>query len=684
LALGYGLLLAWGRSLHNERKMYEMDKADFERNRIAKEKKLQEEKLAVKMEKAELMNARAVVVDQQEQLQAQAELLEEEADKMMQHVIGQDFTTIPEGERVWSRKLFNRLDVKAFSIAKVALDKRWNELEEWETSSLEVLKRRKREQEEMLQQRRERRQERVQVNKDELEDERDNLRRLTQELEALKMDMAEFNEESKRKEEEKLNELSNRMQVLDQREANLTLREDTAFRMQDVRGPQISYHPYSVNDDAKTQDDQQDGEEYVRIGVEEEDDEERMYEQLSTIEEAPEDEGSRSSRGLISIEDDVDHLSRDGTDRILDHGMIPSLSETTVEMEGNKMNALTTNKEEERVAESSKDEPSSVEKSLTDEDSNSEFDNTHTDKNCTPMLLKPPAIAMGSTNEESISSDTLNVTLLSTGKTDLKFETIHTADVSPAEGTVVAIVSTEENNNAVENVVLNDDADPKKENDDAAAATDDDDDASLSGSDVVEVATVSEEKSKMGDRSDDAVNDVSGCDADSITVQSVAPGQSDEETRFPTIDAVGVDLIGVIRRPVAGVGNELIEPANTDKAVIDTIREMNEVFGDADDDRDEVEDNATVAIKNALDAHCHDDKRDDSEVHSSCDTDIDDDDDDDDAEDAEINDDYEMQYCDESSITNTSIVMDDIENGVGVEIVVGIVSGRDANAVSQQ
>jgi hypothetical protein len=619
LALGYGLFVAWGRALHNERKMYEMDKADFGRNMLAKEKKLQEERLLVKKERAELVNARTVVVQQQEQLQVQAQLLEEEADKMMLHVVGQDMTALPEGERVWSRKLFHRLDVKAFSIAKAALDKRWSELEEWE-SNVEMLKQRKKEREEKLAQMRERRQERVKVNKDELEDERDNLRRLTAELEALKIDMSEFKEESKMREEEKINELNDRIQLLDRREADLIKREDKAFRQRQARANKSDSESSNFDSPntqivdpttesgsdvrhlAQTEDDQQVEGEYGDVVSNE-----GLYERLSTIEEAVEDEGSSSSRGLSSSEDEqeVPKVEID----MADHEEC-SLSET------NKERNYTMSTDPESGELSPHEHIATV--TLAGQDSECDESQSH---ETTALPETPSAI----TREESRVQD-IDVTTAAADQDS--GEVHHDAEQSPVGATEAA----NEGDVAVNSV----DRVNKHE--------------AVSG--CTEAVSAHDENFEATDESDGCATSISDNDCELIAPEGVAC----EESRLHS--EMDVDTI---RRGT--LAHDAAESSAADAvAAIDG----------GDHDKNEAEDNATTKV-NDNESRAHRDEV-ETEEEDSLRTDTDDDDDE--------YDEYEMAYCDETSITNTSIVMDDVENGVGVEIVVG--NSRDAAQQQQQ
>ena len=210
LAIGYGAITIWYQALRKERGEFELAKVDHECNRLATEKRLKEDELRVSKDMRFAVATAAAAAGRCKQLDS---------------VVGQHSTALPENERVWSKTLFQELDKKAINVADNAIDKRWREIEDRDVHLMEM-KQRNIEKEKQIKEQRARRTEQATAERNELETEKVKLRKLTEELEFLKVGMAEFKEENMKKEQEKVDEWSKKMTSLNDREVDLKKQQE--------------------------------------------------------------------------------------------------------------------------------------------------------------------------------------------------------------------------------------------------------------------------------------------------------------------------------------------------------------------------------------------------------------------------------------------------------------------------
>ncbi|KAG7337437.1 hypothetical protein IV203_034503 [Nitzschia inconspicua] len=232
LALGYGGLLAWSRALRNERKLFHLAKMEYERNRQLK-LEAQTVEASKHIKRAAAAGAAAVALRQHyekafEQLEQRKEEIEE-AKEGNRDMYTHPNTSLAENERAWSEQLYQAMDVQAFSVAEKAINKRWKELEQWGVQ-IEQMRMRNKEQEEKIKSFRETRENRLKDQFDHFEGERERLVRLTQELEALKLEVEEYKEETRLKEQARLDSLLAKEEELEQRDLDLKRRETDAFK----------------------------------------------------------------------------------------------------------------------------------------------------------------------------------------------------------------------------------------------------------------------------------------------------------------------------------------------------------------------------------------------------------------------------------------------------------------------
>jgi hypothetical protein len=210
LAIGYGAIFTWHQALRKERGEFELAKVDHECNRVATEKRLKEDVLRVSKDMRFAVATAAAAAGRCKQLDS---------------VVGQHSTALPENERVWSKTLFQELDKKAINVADNAIDKRWREIEDRDVHLMEM-KRRNIEKEKQIKEQRARRTEQATAERNELETEKAKLKKLTEELEFLKVGMAEFKKENMKKEQEKVDEWSKKMTSLSDREMDLKKQQE--------------------------------------------------------------------------------------------------------------------------------------------------------------------------------------------------------------------------------------------------------------------------------------------------------------------------------------------------------------------------------------------------------------------------------------------------------------------------
>jgi hypothetical protein len=234
LALGYGGIMAWMRALRNERKLFHLAKIEYERNRQQQEADLENQKVEITkhLKRAAAAGAAAVAQRQQyemalKELNEQKEALEIRYSERSTLYINPS-ASLAENERAWSEQLYQAMDMEAFSVAEKAMEKRWKELNDWGVQ-IEEMRNRNKEQEQNLRNFRETREERIKNEFDHFEGERERLVRLAQELEALKMDIEEYKEETRAKEQERFEELNAKEEELHKRDLDLKLKEEGAL-----------------------------------------------------------------------------------------------------------------------------------------------------------------------------------------------------------------------------------------------------------------------------------------------------------------------------------------------------------------------------------------------------------------------------------------------------------------------
>jgi hypothetical protein len=218
MAIGYGGIMAWMKALRNERKLFHLAKAEYERNKQTQEKKILDEKLQVSRQLKNAAASAAAAVAQQKELDR---AMKEQSINSVTEIV----SVKPEEERVWSEKLYKAMDIQAFAVADEAINKRKKELDDW-GAKIEQMRQRNQETRQRIQISRETREERIKDELDEFEKERKRLYRLTQELEALKMDMEEYKEETIHKEKEAMSELNAKIEDIDRREQAIKLKEE--------------------------------------------------------------------------------------------------------------------------------------------------------------------------------------------------------------------------------------------------------------------------------------------------------------------------------------------------------------------------------------------------------------------------------------------------------------------------
>ncbi|KAL3910786.1 MAG: hypothetical protein SGILL_007556, partial [Bacillariaceae sp.] len=228
LALGYGGIMTWVRALKNERKLFHLAKMEYERNRQQQEQDMDSQRIEITKHLKRAAAAGAAAVAQKQQYEKAIEELSEQhetstgiySDRSMMHS-----SSLAENERAWSEQLYQAMDMEAFSVAEKAMDRRWEELNGWSTQ-IEQLRNRNKAQEENIRQFRATREERIKDQFDHFEGERERLVRLAQELEALKMDVEEYKEETRVKEEERNGELNAREEYLQKKDLDLKIKEE--------------------------------------------------------------------------------------------------------------------------------------------------------------------------------------------------------------------------------------------------------------------------------------------------------------------------------------------------------------------------------------------------------------------------------------------------------------------------
>jgi len=207
LAVGFGSITTLSEALAHERKQIETAKLEHEKQRLENEKYLEDEKQLVSKEMRIVVASAAANAGERRQINSCIERK-------------QEAIKVCENERVWSKTLCEQFNKKTINMMDNAIDKRWREVE-YRGVNIEEMRRRNLEKEKKIKEQRARRVERVNAQQSELEDEKEKLRKLTDELDHLKANMEKLKEENMAREQQKLKELKDREEALREREENL-------------------------------------------------------------------------------------------------------------------------------------------------------------------------------------------------------------------------------------------------------------------------------------------------------------------------------------------------------------------------------------------------------------------------------------------------------------------------------
>ncbi|KAL3913658.1 MAG: hypothetical protein SGILL_006402, partial [Bacillariaceae sp.] len=236
LALGFGGIVAWMRALRNERKLFHLAKMEYERNRQQQESNMDNQKVEITKHLKRAAASGAAVIAQKKQYKKALDELDEKKQAVEEMNMDRanmctnptGSSSLAENERAWSKQLYNAMDIEAFTVAEKAMEKRWKELDSWGVQ-IEQMRNRNSVQKENLRAFRESREERIKDEFDHFEGERERLVRLAQELEALKMDVEEYKEETRVKEEQRSGELNAKEEELQKKDLDLKSREEGVF-----------------------------------------------------------------------------------------------------------------------------------------------------------------------------------------------------------------------------------------------------------------------------------------------------------------------------------------------------------------------------------------------------------------------------------------------------------------------
>jgi len=208
LVLGFGGIASLFQALKNDRAALDVEKSQEAQRRAELDAQFEEEKAKVeKQRRLNLASAAAVAGEWKKFHIAQEEEFHTELVRS-------------ETEKVWSKTFTQQFDKKTMHVVENAVDLRWREVHDQGTT-LELFRERNKIKEKEIMEKRARRAERSNSQKDELDNEKSNLQKLTGEIDTLKMDLEKMTEENKKKAQEKLQEMKDREALLKKKEEKL-------------------------------------------------------------------------------------------------------------------------------------------------------------------------------------------------------------------------------------------------------------------------------------------------------------------------------------------------------------------------------------------------------------------------------------------------------------------------------